>query len=265
MRSFAVHCAVVVALTSASPGAGRVIITEIMYNPDSNEGRAETEWVEIANVGDEAVEISNWRLDDEDRAEWGPFSCTLAPGGVAVLVNADAVDEKAFRAAWDPKASATPSAADASSDEAGAGDESDPEPDKPGWLVIPVKWASLANSPSAENEHLKLLDADDKVICAVNIEEGDPWPTCRPDGPSIYLVDLKATDLNQGALWKRSELDVHGARAVRKTEIFDGEDIGSPGFVEGLTARGVSVAHSEKTSDDSKKKKTESDDDTIDY
>jgi hypothetical protein len=66
--------------SSAAFGEGRVIITEIMYNPDSNERNGETEWVELANVGDEEVRIIDWKLDDEDRGSWGLFSVALRAG-----------------------------------------------------------------------------------------------------------------------------------------------------------------------------------------
>lgn len=83
MRLFFLPVAVSTLLTStAALAQPRVIITEIMYNPNSNEQRGETEWVEIANVGSESIAINNWRLDDEDQADWGKFSCMLAPGDV---------------------------------------------------------------------------------------------------------------------------------------------------------------------------------------
>ncbi|HWB19151.1 MAG TPA: lamin tail domain-containing protein, partial [Phycisphaerales bacterium] len=57
----------------ASPPARTIIITEIMYNPNSPEMVGETEWVEIVNVSEHTVEMSNWRLDDEDKKNWSPF------------------------------------------------------------------------------------------------------------------------------------------------------------------------------------------------
>jgi len=48
----------VVALCSSSVFAGpKVCITEIMYNPQSAEKNNESEWIEIANVGGESVDI----------------------------------------------------------------------------------------------------------------------------------------------------------------------------------------------------------------
>lgn len=217
MRAVIVVVLSCAAMAGSAFGQARVIITEIMYNPASKETRNETEWVEIANVGDKSIEIKGWRLDDEDDRrgdDWGPFSCRLEPGGIAVLINEDAASEEQFRKAWD-------------------GDSSDGG--SAHYHVIPVKWGSLSNNPTPENEILQLLDETGKVICEVNFESGGEWPRLTPKGgPSIWLTDLHAADLNDGKLWKKSEAGKDGARRSVKTDVFDGEDIGSPGFVPGL-------------------------------
>lgn len=195
----------------------RIIITEIMYNPASEEGQGQAEWVEIANLSAEPVVIKDWRLDDEDDNDWGRFSCTIEPGGIVVLVNGDAVKESGFRAAWE---------LDYDSESAR----------EPTYQVIGVKWGSLANSPSGSNEILQLLDEHDDIVCEVNYRSGDGWPdVSRPDGASIWLNDLRATDLNKGELWTRSEDGLHGARKAIMTPIFSAGDVGSPGYVEGLS------------------------------
>lgn len=194
----------------------RLVITEIMYNPDSKEDQGQAEWVEIANVGDETVEVVDWRLDDEDKSDWGRFSCVLKPGGIVVLVNADYVDERQFRAAWDPQ---------------------DPSNAPLSYQVIPVAWGGIANSPSRNNEVLQLRNAADEVVCEVR-QEGE-WPDCaNPDGASIALIDLTVTTLSNPAAWKKSVLNENGARSNSVTEVFGGHDIGSPGFVPGLSASG---------------------------
>ncbi len=207
------------ALSSSAFAGGRVIITEIMYNPNSKEDKGQAEWVEIANVGDDAIEIKDWRLDDEDKWDWGKFTCTLAPGGVAVLYNADYLTEAQFREAWDQRG----------------------EDDMPDYQAIGVKWGGIANSPGPENEILQLLDDKGAVVCQVK-QEGQ-FPECnRPDGMSIYLVDLMASELSDGKIWKRSDAGVAGAHANQKTESFGGNDIGSPGFVSGLDSAGTLAA-----------------------
>ena len=228
LRNHVIPCLLALAASTAFPtaalakedgGAGRVIITEIMYNPNSKEDKGQAEWVEIANVGDEAVEIKHWRLDDEDKWDWGKFSCTLAPGGVAVLFNADYLTEEQFRAAWDTK-----------------GDGETPD-----YQAIGVKWGGVANTPGPENEILQLLDDTNSVVCEV--KQVGQFPECnRPDGMSIALVDLKASELSDGKIWKRSDTGVAGAHANNKTETFGGNDIGSPGFVPGLDSIGTMAA-----------------------
>jgi len=211
------------------PAGTRVIITEIMYNPASDEARGESEWVEIANLGTVAIEIVDWRLDDEDTRpadQWGPFSCTLLPGQVAVLINGDHVTEEEFRSAWDHP------------------DSGDAMP----YLVIPVKWGSLANTPSATNEILVLRDTDDRIVCEVNFETGRGWPRITGiGGPSIYLTDLDATDLNVGSIWKASTEGEDGARLVRPTPIFNGADVGSPGRLPARRPAAVEASPKEST------------------
>jgi len=215
------------------PDGVRVIITEIMYDPASTETRSQPEWVEIANLGTKPIEIRDWRLDDEDTRpvdQWGPFSCTLLPGQVAVLINGDHVTEEEFRRAWDPPAG-----------ESAEGDDSEHP-----YLVIPVKWGNLANNPSATNEILVLRDGENRIVCEVNFQSGNGWPRLRGvGGPSIYLIDLDATDLNDGANWRASVVGEDGARQVRPTEIFDGPDVGSPGRLPSrrpASARGAAPA-----------------------
>jgi hypothetical protein len=96
-----------------------------------------------------------------------------------------------------------------------------------------VTWANLANTPSAENEHLRLLNERGEAVCEVKQDSGWPQIT-KPDGSSIYLVDIQAANLNDGKVWKRSEKGVDLARTNTKTDIFGGVDIGSPGVVPGL-------------------------------
>lgn len=289
------------AWTPAVEAAGRIVITEIMYNPASSERAGETEWVEIANVGDEAVEIRKWRLDDEDRGEWGPFSCRLEPGGAAVLVNAKAVDERAFREAWDaarPGGSggdANEEGATAGADEDGetderagegsiggratSGDGSDSASDpasppqriaRPGrYLVLPVKWGRLSNRPSREDEILRLVSDRGETVCMVNYEAGGEWPTISPrGGMSIYLMDVRAADASIGRLWAASEPNRDGAWASRTAGAFDAMEVGSPGVLPGGAGPSEGAAAGKDGTGESAGKDGQRDaesDDTIDY
>lgn len=242
MRPTLIPISAAMMITSAALGDPRVIITEIMYNPNSDENKGETEWVEIANVGAETIEIKDWRLDDEDKKDWGKFSCTLHPGGVAVLINGDAVKEDQFRAAWDPA----------------GGDSST----KVEYQVIPVSWSGLSNNPSADDEVLQLRNDKDEVVCEVK-QQGQ-WPSCKkPDGPSIWLSDLKAANISDGKLWHRSEAGKDGARANKKTDIFNGTDIGSPGYVPGLSSAAAPSAAASNSKPGATEKPKSSN--TIDY
>ncbi|GAB4187437.1 MAG: hypothetical protein Kow00105_02060 [Phycisphaeraceae bacterium] len=202
---------------------GQVVISEIMYNPDSNEGWPAdpnvpgdqgkpnaVEWVEVYNAGDSAVDISGWALADED-GQTGLIrdGAILKPGEAAVIVPHH-TSAAAFHAAWGGS-----------------------------FAVYPVTgWGddgiyNLSNGPSADNEILRLIDADGVTVDEVNFDDEVNWPSDQPDGPSIYLpfehLGPKANDLGQN--WKLSEPGVDRAKKNHKKGDFNGEDIGSPGVV----------------------------------
>jgi hypothetical protein len=191
---------------------GTVLISEVMYNPASDESKGQAEWVELVNVSSKPVEIVNWRLDDEDHLpfdQWSAFSCTLPAGGVAVLINGAFVDEAQFRAAWD--ATDVDAAAE--------------------YLVLPVKWGGISNNPGDGNEVLRLLDGENALVCEVALGNGGTWPKLTTaGGPSVYLTQLTETP-SDGRLWKASSVELDGGRRVRTTPVFNGPDIGSPGTV----------------------------------
>jgi len=235
MRNFILQVTATVALASSAFGQGRVIITEIMYNPASTEKKGESEWVEIANVGTEAVEIKDWKLSDGGKRQWGKFSCTLAPGGVAVLINGDAVKEEEFREAWD---------------ESGEGNSASP---KLNYQVIPVKWGSLSNDAAPEKDSIRLLNDKDEVVC--DIKKTADWPRVTgAGGPSIFVSDPNAADLSNGKLWRISENGLDGAHHNKTTKAFDKADCGSPGYVPGLGGKPASTTP-EKTPKAKKEKK----------
>lgn len=270
--------------------AGRIVISEVMYNPASDEDRGQSEWVEIANVGDAPIVLAGWRLDDEDKLpmdDWGTFTCTLGPGGIAVLVNAAAVDEVQFRAAWDPEAVPAPPES-AVPNGLAAGVHS--------YVVLPVKWGGISNSPGDGNEVLRLLDADNQVMCTVALGNGGDWPKLsQAGGPSVYLTNPYAapsptsapssptqpTDQSSGASttgdgrnapnrggeptgagtsagaatsgtsgsgWRASSLGEAGARECRRTAVYNGRDIGSPGRLPTRLAPPVTPAASTSAS-----------------
>lgn len=188
-----------------------VIISEIMYNPASKEAIPnKTEWVEVYNPSDAAVDLSGWCLEDEDgKTEPIPDGTTLAPGRALVLIPADQTVE-GFRAAW--------------------GD---------GAIVVPINgWGKpgltgLGNHPTEKNEILKLVRKDGSVSDTVNFDDEGDWPSDDPDGASIYLLpgklDSEAND--HGKAWARSAVGTHGAFACKIDGDFTAPDVGSPGTV----------------------------------
>ena len=204
----------IVSLSLSSMTAGeQLCITEIMYDPASSERRGESEWVELANLGSSAIDLQGWRLDDEDASDWGPLSGTLEPGQVAVVINGDATTAEEFRKAWT--------------------DDPDAEP---AFLILPVRWGSLANKPTADNEILQLLDPDDTVVCTVNYQRGGDWPDPKRRGESIHLLKLDDPISFEAGNWGLTQIGHPGARTATPTPIFTKPDVGSPGTLPGTPA-----------------------------
>ena len=99
-----------------------------------------------------------------------------------------------------------------------------------------ANFPTLANSPSSNNERPTIRNSSLQVIDAVTYNENfnagvDPWPKINgDDGHSIMLVPqgLSAAANDHGVYWKPSVRGVYGA-TFRSA---DGENHGSPGFVD---------------------------------
>ncbi|PQO38019.1 hypothetical protein C5Y97_07990 [Blastopirellula marina] len=185
---------------AASPS---VVISELMYNPNSSEAIPLAEWIEVVNVGPGSVDLSGWKFDDEDSTDWGaiPGGTILTEGQVAVFFDAAFTTAADFRSDWNVPASA---------------------------LVIGIDWGSLSNSPSDTNEILALLDGAMVQQDLVNYDDAGDWPS-DPGGPSIYLTNL-SSDNNVGTNWAQSVVGVDGAINPNGVT-FDVTDVGSPGVV----------------------------------
>ncbi|MCH2162990.1 MAG: lamin tail domain-containing protein [Phycisphaerales bacterium] len=197
--------------TAAATSSPAVIITEIMYDPASPERTGEPEWVEIANLGESAVDLEGWTLDDEDNTDWGKLEGTLEAGGVAVLINGEAASREDFLSAW----------------------ADDPEADVD-YLVLPIEWGSLANKPTDTNEVLQLLDAEGTVICEVNYGRGKGWPDPGRRGQSIFLKTLDLESVSKASNWSLTEKDAEGSRIASGNSVYTKPDVGSPGYVQGI-------------------------------
>jgi len=196
---------------SAAVG-GSIIISEIMYNPNSSESDPnDVEWLELYNNGPGVVDVSGWFIQDEDGQTGGlPAATTIGPFE-AVVVFPDTQSVADFQAAW------------------GAG-----------YDLYPVSaWAfptaggiqNLSNSPSPTNEILTVRDSGGVVIDEANFDDEGDWPSDSPDGPSIYVLPdfLDATSNDNGLNWARSVVGVDGAYGNVVTGDFGGTDVGSPG------------------------------------
>jgi hypothetical protein len=179
-----------------------VVISEIMYNPASDETAPGVgEWIEIVNTGSAAVDISGWLFDDEDATNWSaiPSGNILNPYQAAVVFDTDFTTAATFRSEWSVPTSS---------------------------LVIGVSWGSLSNSPGPGNEVIQLLNNLGVQMNVVNYDDTSPWPG-PADGPSIYLKNLNADNSN-GANWARSVVGVNGAVSP-SGPTFVTADVGSPG------------------------------------
>ena len=193
------------------PVMGEVLITEIMYNPNSRESYPnDVEWIEIYNSGKDPVDLSGWYLMDEDGKTGGLAEGIKLPPGRALVLIPDCQTAEDFHAAWGE-----------------------------GIAVVSVKgWlrpglGGLANNPSPKNEVLSLRNADGKVVDRVNFDDEGDWPADKPDGASIYLLPggLNSRDNDAGRNWARSQAGERGTGMNVKTADFDGQDVGSPGYV----------------------------------
>ncbi len=185
------------------PPPASIVISELMYNPASDETAPGIgEWIEVVNTGTAATDLSGWLFDDEDATNWGPIpnGTVLNPNQVAVFFDSDFTTAATFRSEWSVPSSA---------------------------LVVGITWGSLGDTPSPTNEILQLLDNHNVQMDLVNYDDANPWPSAAK-GPSIYLKNLSA-DNNSGANWARSTAAVKAISPTGPT--FSTSDVGSPGRI----------------------------------
>ena len=219
MRTIVLLAVAAVISLGSGPVSGQVLISEIMYNPDSSEGGIgkddppnQTEWVELYNAGDEAVSLAGFYLQDEDGKTVAlPDSASIEPGEAVVLIpGTQSVGD--FRKAWGKDFQVFK---------------------LKGWAVGEDPLSNLANGPSSSNEILTLRDAEGEVVDEVNYDDEGDWPKDSPDGPSITLnpdaLDPEKND--SGKNWSRSETGKLGANNAKETDDYSSEDVGSPGKV----------------------------------
>lgn len=204
-----------------------IVISEIMYNPDSNEStsgavNSNNEWIEIVNTDNSSINLSGWTFTDGDGTVNMP-AVTIPSGGVMVLGDCTLAE---FNAAWGPGFTAS---------------------NYQQIFSIKSTLNRLANSPSPTDEIIQIFDNTATLVDEVNYDDAFGWPNDSPDGSSIYInpcstnctttmADLLcAIDNNVGTNWGKSTAGVDGAKAEVGVGLpFDGTDIGSPGSICGV-------------------------------
>lgn len=205
--------AVATTASAVEPDTPDLVISEIMYNPASAEN--DWEWVEVYNAGSSTVDLSGFVIDDiNSLAVTAPniASGSVAPGGTAILYNADDLSVADFEGGW------------------GTGIN----------LVAVTDWNAMSlnnggdtvslweNSTDHSSDHTTHANA----LVTVAYDDSSGWPSDDGAG-SIFLTDL-AADANVGANWSLSTV---GATTPAGGEAYQsaaaggngGSDVGSPG------------------------------------
>lgn len=202
-----------------APTSADLVITEIMYNPQSPEGSSEWEWIEIYNITASPIDITGYFLDDESTSGSQLTTGNIGAGSVpangsAILFNADQISAADFEAAWGG-----------------------------GATLIPVtSWSALNNGGDSiaiwdsfakyDGDRITQFNVVDKVAYS---DDGTTWPADNGTG-SIYLTGTIDSLLNDnGSNWAISEgADVGSATPVNSIRQSleaagnTGSDFGSP-------------------------------------
>ena len=201
------------------PDVANLVITEIMFNPASDESSPVGEWVEIYNAGTTDADLTGYKLDDEDSSNWGSITGGILPAGkFAVIFDSDFTDEATFRTEWGVPADA---------------------------LLLGVSWGSLANSPGIGNEVLQLLDSYSRVIDEVDFDDdGTIWPVDDGAASTALLPSfMNSTDNDDGTNWVLS--GVGSSSPTGPT--FAVTDVGSPGYATPVDTTGGGYSDWETT------------------
>jgi hypothetical protein len=205
--------------SAASLAYGDLIITEIMYDPASNESH--WEWIEVFNNGATDVDVSGYVFDDGAGAALSAAniaSGSIPAGGVGVIFDAVTISTSDFVNAWE-NAPGAPSGLDIN--------------------LIPVS----TNFPGLNNDGDRLglwtsFSAYDSrnfgnALDIVEYGTSSPWPS-NNNSASIYLdVPLNSSNLatlnDSGSNWNLSGGTTTGWQSANAGGN-SGNDFGSPGF-----------------------------------
>ncbi|RJR14072.1 lamin tail domain-containing protein [Candidatus Parcubacteria bacterium] len=142
---------------------GHVVVSEVLYNPNVEQGGSVHEWVELYNGTDEIVDLSGWKIADNGGQDVLPDETFLAPGAFLVIT--------------------------ATSTTAGFWDI-------PGGTQVIVLGSSIGGNGLANGgDVVSLLGADDVIIDAVswgtNTDAFDPSVPVVAQGHSIERAALQ--------------------------------------------------------------------------
>jgi hypothetical protein len=216
-----------------SPPAGKLLVTEVMYNPRSTVGASAEgafEWVEILNNTGAAINFAATPhvLDDADGMALTAYnidSGSVAHGARAVLFNGSLLTADELKAAWEPAAGTSINFIEVSN-----------------WSGLDNGsesiglWSNLA-AYTSEHTFAPTLWNTAKAVVSYSNSTSQGWPADDGNG-SIYLNNLGA-NAALGSSWTLSggPNDIAGSfhpAAILRTD-HPGDDIGSPGTVPGAT------------------------------
>lgn len=210
----------------AGPASTGLLITEVMYNPNSSD--ASWEWVEVLNNTGSTIDMAGYVFDDDDNDDVLAANIaagTIADGEVAVLYNGDELTQQNMEDAW------------------GTGIN----------FIAVTEFTALTNGGDTIGIWSSLTDYQtetmtgqgrtvDNAVASLTYDNNEfDWPD--DDGSaSIYLTDLDGTNANgtmaDGLLWDLAgefltdtisfnafAVPLEGAQPDNS-----GSDVGSPGF-----------------------------------
>jgi len=243
---------IVCLLGGVSPALGQLFVTEVMYDPVSNEDR--WEWIEVYNTGPAAIDLDGVVLDrvgDRERAVVAPnivaeplvdgetvANPTIVPaGGVAVLYNGPGLNYQPsrFLSAWPetPLGTTLIGVEGWSSNQlANRPDVSDYAPSLPAltmgfWPDESAYRQDVADFGDASTRNRRVFRTD-HAMTAFGYDDSPPWIDTLGRSSLIYVDG----PVFQASSWLRTNYPHGGARESRPTfvpEPTNGPDHGSPG------------------------------------
>ncbi|QDV74227.1 lamin tail domain-containing protein [Botrimarina mediterranea] len=258
---FCVVAAAVASLLAPTASQSQLLVTEVMYDPASDESR--WEWIEVHNTGAVAIDLDGYVIDRVgDRARTTVTAnilsnpllgsavvnnpTVLPAGGIAVLYNGPGLsyDRGRFRAAWPQMpAGATLIGVEGWSSNAltNAPKGSDYAPSLPAMTI--GLWADVESYRLDAADFGTPSSADRRVFRVANAaaafgyDDDAPWRD--PQGKSA--IHYISGPVFSPTSWGRSNAGYGGATASSKTfvpEPINAGDYGSPGMVpSGTPAR----------------------------